>query len=125
MDIYPLKFKDLYKDRIWGGRNLQRYLDKSLPPDDAHIGESWEVVDHRSDSSVIANGTYAGRTLRELREGFGEELVGAHGLEIGRGQVPLLIKFLDSQENLSVQVHPDDAYAAEHENGELGKSEMW
>ncbi len=125
MRAYPLKFTNVFKVRIWGGRNLARVLDKPLPRGDDPIGESWEVVDHRSESSVIANGEYAGRALRSLREEFGDALVGAHGLKLGRGQVPLLIKFLDAQEVLSVQVHPNDAYAAEHENGELGKAEMW
>jgi mannose-6-phosphate isomerase len=125
MELYPLKFENLYKDRIWGGRNLERYLNKPLPPGDARIGESWEVADHRSETSVVANGPLKGATLRRLREEFGEELVGAHGLELGRGQLPLLIKFLDAQDVLSAQVHPDDEYAALHENGELGKTEMW
>ena len=125
MKLYPLKFENVFKERIWGGRNLERVLDKPLPPGDAPIGESWEVVDHRSDSGVIANGTYKGRTLTDLRKEFGEELVGAHGLALGRGQLPLLIKFLDARDELSVQVHPGDDYANEHENGELGKTEMW
>lgn len=124
-EAYPLKFENLYKERIWGGRNLERVLDKPLPSGEDPIGESWEVADHRSDSSVVANGAYKGRTLKALREEFGEDLVGAHGLELGRGQVPLLIKFLDAQDVLSVQVHPDDEYADKNENGELGKTEMW
>ena len=125
MEWYPIKFENVFKERIWGGRNLQRVLDKPLPPGDALIGESWEVVDHRSEASVVSNGPLKGRTLRELREAHGAELVGEHGLALGRGQVPLLVKFLDAQEVLSVQVHPDDDYANEHEHGELGKTEMW
>lgn len=125
MELYPLKFDNLFKERIWGGRNLQTYLDKPLPPGDDPIGESWEISDHRSDSSVVANGVYKGRNLSQLREAFGADLVGQHGLELGRNQVPLLIKFLDAQDVLSVQVHPDDDYANKNENGELGKTEMW
>lgn len=125
MELYPLKFENVFKERIWGGRNLQRVLDKPLPPGDDPIGESWEVVDHRSESSVVANGTYRGNSVKSLREEYGEDLVGRRGLELGRGQVPLLVKFLDAQDVLSVQVHPDDEYANEHENGELGKTEMW
>jgi mannose-6-phosphate isomerase len=125
MELYPLKFRDIYKERIWGGRNLERFLNKTLPPGDAPIGESWEVADHRSETSVVANGAYEGWTLRRLREEFGADLIGEHGLALGRGQLPLLIKFLDAQDVLSVQVHPDDEYAGKFENGELGKTEMW
>jgi mannose-6-phosphate isomerase len=125
MEVYPLKFENIFMERIWGGRNLARYLDKPLPPGDEPIGESWEVADHRSESSVVANGAYQGRKLQDLGKEYGEELVGKHGLELGRDQVPLLVKFLDAQDVLSVQVHPEDDYAAQHENGELGKTEMW
>ncbi|HEY3282861.1 MAG TPA: type I phosphomannose isomerase catalytic subunit [Armatimonadota bacterium] len=121
---YPLIFQDTFKERVWGGQTLRKLLGKGVPPG-RPIGESWEIVDHRSDSSVVANGPYAGRTLSDLRVQFGPELVGEAPLALGRGQLPLLLKFLDAREDLSVQVHPKDDYAFKHENGELGKTEMW
>ncbi|HPT97993.1 MAG TPA: class I mannose-6-phosphate isomerase, partial [Armatimonadota bacterium] len=124
MDVYPLRFSDLFMERVWGGRGLERVLGKTLPPE-KRIGESWEVSDQPGAMSAVRNGAYAGLTLGELRERFPEELMGPRGLAMGRGRFPLLIKFLDCEDRLSVQVHPDDAYAAAHEGGSLGKTEMW
>lgn len=121
---YPIKLFDILKERIWGGRRLACILGKTLP-EGRSIGESWEVSDRENDVSVVANGPYAGTRLSELRKQWGEELIGGHGLEAGRGRVPLLIKFIDASEVLSVQVHPDNDYAAEHHPGELGKTEAW
>lgn len=124
MQSYPLKFEPILQERVWGGEGLARVLGKPVPSG-AKIGESWEVADHPSAISVVCNGVYAGTRLDHLRERFGAQLVGEHPLTVGRGRLPLLIKFLDCQDRLSVQVHPEDAYAATHEDGSLGKTEMW
>ncbi|HHX40385.1 MAG TPA: class I mannose-6-phosphate isomerase [Armatimonadetes bacterium] len=124
MDVYPLRFSDLFMERVWGGRGLERVLGKLLPPE-KRIGESWEVSDQPGAMSAVCNGVYAGLPLSALRERFPEELLGPRGLAMGRGRFPLLIKFLDCEDRLSVQVHPDDAYAGANEGGSLGKTEMW
>lgn len=124
MTLYPLKFRPILQERVWGGDLLAKALGKPVPPG-AKIGESWEVADHPSAVSVVCNGAYAGERLDVLRQRFGADLVGERPLAKGRGRLPLLIKFLDCADRLSVQVHPDDAYAATHEQGSLGKTEMW
>ncbi len=127
MDLYPLKFEPIYKEKVWGGRGLER-LGKTLPGDaDTPIGESWELADMPAeaggDSSRITNGPLAGKTLREAIGRFGEELLG--GLPLNeQGLFPLLVKFLDARENLSVQVHPPAAYVANHPETHL-KNEAW
>ena len=130
--LYPLKFKPRFLEKIWGGRKLETVLNKPLPANQL-IGESWELydfppghIDASSDwtSSVVANGPLAGRTLHSLVEEFGRALLGNVPLVPPHGQFPILIKFLDAKENLSVQVHPDEAYAAQHPDAHL-KSEAW
>ncbi len=123
--LYPLKFRYILKEKVWGGRRLERLLGKKLP-EGSPIGESWEVSDHGEDTTVVANGALAGRSLHELAEEFPEELMGEKGMSAAGGRFPLLLKFIDASEVLSVQVHPDDEYAAMHEaEGELGKTEAW
>lgn len=118
--LYPLKFQPIFKERVWGARNMERLYRKALPPR-VPIGESWEITDRPGDVSVIANGALAGRDLHWLMENHGGELLGnASALN---GRFPLLIKILDAQENLSLQVHPPAAKAAELK-GEP-KTEMW
>src|SRR6185369_15787630 len=114
----PLQFLPIYKRLIWGGRRLATLLYKHLPPGDDYA-ESWEVADHEPDVSVVVNGPLAGKTLRELLESFGIKLTGA---ELDR--FPLLIKFLDANQTLSVQVHPDDRLARAMAN-DSGKTEAW
>ncbi len=121
--LYPIKFKPLYKDYIWGGRNLET-LGKTLPAAGI-VAESWEVSCHKNGSSIIANGEYEGTTLPDLLGQLGRKLVGNSLLQKDVDKFPLLIKFIDAEDNLSVQVHPDDVYAFENENGEYGKNEMW
>jgi mannose-6-phosphate isomerase len=118
--LYPLTFHPIFKERVWGGGNLERVFQKELPPD-VPIGESWEISDRSEDESVIANGTLAGKSLRWLMENHRSELLGASTAEAGR--FPLLIKILDCQETLSVQVHPPPAVAARL--GGEPKTEMW
>src|ERR1043166_8897965 len=118
--LYPLKFIPIFKERIWGGRNIERLYGKKLPPDVA-IGESWEITDRPGDVSQIQNGPLAGKSLRWLMEEHTAELLGpARGTG---GRFPLLIKILDAREKLSIQVHPPANMA-----GKLGgepKTEMW
>jgi len=121
--LYPLKFKPLYKDYIWGGRNLAS-LGKVLPPEGI-VAESWEISCHRNGSSIVANGAYEGTSLPELINSLGRAVIGTDLPQKDVDKFPLLIKFIDAQNNLSVQVHPDDAYANANENGEYGKNEMW
>jgi mannose-6-phosphate isomerase len=118
--FYPLTFQPIFKERVWGGRNLQRLYRKPLPPD-VPIGESWEITDRPEGVSVIANGPLAGRTLRWLMEQPGPALLGAAPAPGGR--FPLLVKILDAEDQLSLQVHPPAAIAARL--GGEPKTEMW
>lgn len=131
MSLYPLKFRPRLVEKIWGGRKLQAVLGKELPAG-INVGESWElydfppgVVDKSDDwvSAVIANGPLAGKTLHWAVEEYGPQLLGDVPLA-GAGQFPVLIKFLDAREDLSVQVHPDEAYARRHPEAHL-KTEAW
>ncbi len=108
MATHPLKFVPILKHRIWGGQALKTVLGKPCPPDDT-IGESWELADLPDDKSVVDGGPMAGRTLDQLVEEWGTDLYGR--AELFQGSFPLLIKFLDAQTDLSVQVHPDPAMA--------------
>jgi mannose-6-phosphate isomerase len=121
--LYPLKFKPLYKDYVWGGRNLAS-LGKKLPPAGI-VAESWEIACHKNGTSIIANGEYEGMTLPELIGRYGRKIVGNALPDKDVEKFPLLVKFIDAENNLSVQVHPDDEFAQAYENGEYGKNEMW
>ena len=124
-DLYPLTFKPVLKDYIWGGRNLETAFGRSLPPN-KNIAESWEIAAHKDGQSVVTDGVYAGLTLGELHDKLGIDLIGTRNQWAQeRNKFPLLIKLLDANRPLSVQVHPDDAYARAHEGNELGKTEMW
>jgi mannose-6-phosphate isomerase len=118
--LYPLRFHPIFKERIWGGRNLERLYNKALPAG-GKFGESWEIVDREDENSVVANGPLAGKTLRWLMEEHGEEILGPIASEHDR--FPLLAKILDAQEKLSLQVHPSDD-AAKELGGEP-KTEFW
>ena len=119
MDLYPMKLKPVLKNILWGGMRLASDYGKSENKNQK-IAESWELAVHRNGVSTIENGEYAGMTLEELF--LLEKSIVSPGYKSDR--FPLLVKFIDAAENLSVQVHPDDAYAAKHEN-ESGKTEMW
>ena len=121
MKVYPLKFDSLFKEKVWGGENMARVLGKRLPPG-ARIGESWEVSGYGDDVSIVANGPYRGMGLHRMAADFGEALIGT---DVPRGRFPLLFKFVDAADRLSVQVHPDDAYARRREHGASGKTEAW
>lgn len=118
--LYPLTFQPIFKDRVWGGRRLEQLYGKALPPG-VPIGESWEITDRPEGVSVITNGPLAGRDLRWLMEHHPRELLGDSRPCAGR--FPLLVKILDAQEKLSLQVHPPAHKAAEL-RGEP-KTEMW
>lgn len=124
MNVCPLVFEPIYRPKVWGGRNLARLLNKPLPsPDDQPIGESWEIADLPDAQSVVARGPMKGRTLHSLVEEWGADLLGRAPLAAGR--FPLLIKFLDASQPLSIQVHPDDTTAARAGLAPIGKHEAW
>ena len=121
--LYPLKFKEVYKDYLWGGRNLEQ-IGKHLPVKGI-VAESWEISAHPHGLSIIANGPLAGKNLPELFEAYPNELLGESFAAYSKGRFPLLIKFIDACDRLSVQVHPDDTQARRLEPGESGKNEIW
>ena len=118
--LYPIRLEASLHETIWGGRKLERDGWKTLPPSVA-IGEAWET----EVSTIVQNGPYAGKTLGALVEELGAALLGAQSIAIYGNRFPLLAKFIDANAKLSVQVHPDDTYAAQHEGGKLGKTEFW
>jgi len=120
MDIYPLKFQAIYKERIWGGQKLWSFFGKDLPAD-KKIGESWELADVGEDKSVIVNGPLAGETIASAIEKLGEAITGDPNYQ---PPFPLLIKILDAQDILSVQVHPDGVTCQRTGKGEP-KTECW
>jgi mannose-6-phosphate isomerase len=119
--LYPLTFRPVFKERVWGGRELERLYGKQLPPSTV-IGESWEISDRPGDASVVANGPLAGKDLRWLMENHAREILGG-AKATPEGRFPLLCKILDAREKLSLQVHPPADKAAELK-GEP-KTEMW
>jgi mannose-6-phosphate isomerase len=119
--LYPLTFHPIFKERIWGGREIEKLYGKKLPLGKV-IGESWEISDRPGDESVIANGKFAGKNLRWLMENHARELLG-DAKPASENRFPLLIKILDAREKLSLQVHPPASKAAELK-GEP-KTEMW
>src|SRR5690242_13685581 len=119
MSLPPLRFTPILREYLWGGRRLGTDLGKPTGGGD-HYAESWEVVDHGKDQSVVAEGPLTGTTLYTLVIDEGEALLGRHH---SRPQFPLLLKFLDCQKVLSVQVHPNDEQAAKLDPPDLGKTE--
>jgi len=121
--LYPLKFQTIYKDKIWGGQKIKTYLHKdfgNLP----NCGETWEISGVKSDVSVVAGGPLKGERLDELLEQFKGDLVGGKVYAHFGNIFPLLVKFIDANEDLSIQVHPDDELAKKRHNS-FGKTEMW
>ncbi len=121
IDPYPLRLQPFFRDYLWGGRKLQTVLGKELPLDGIWA-ESWEIVDHPEHSSLITNGTLAGKSLAQLTHEHPDWLFGN---VTQSNSLPLLLKYLDCQRVLSVQVHPDDAYATRMTPPDLGKTEAW
>ncbi|MFI5160355.1 MAG: type I phosphomannose isomerase catalytic subunit [Sphingobacteriales bacterium] len=121
--LYPLKFKTIYKDKIWGGQKIKTYLHKdfgNLP----NCGETWEISGVKSDVSVVAEGPLEGQSLADLLEKYKDQLVGKKVYEHFGNTFPLLVKFIDANDDLSIQVHPDDEMAKIRHNS-FGKTEMW
>lgn len=119
--LYPLRFHPVFKRYLWGGRRLGTVLGKPIGPGD-DFAESWEAADHPQGQSVVVNGNLAGTTLHELVTTRGEELLGRHAPQ---ERFPLLFKYLDCHQDLSVQVHPDDEAAAKLTPPDYGKTEAW
>ena len=122
MLFYPLLFKPIFKERIWGGTKLKEVLNKSY--DGSQIGESWELSTVENDISVVANGAFEGMNLNQLIEKYPTEVLGIKSIQHFGNNFPLLFKFIDAKEDLSIQVHPNDVLAKERHNS-FGKTEMW
>ncbi len=120
MNTYPLKFHPIYKERIWGGRRLAEVFGKDLPAG-MKVGESWELADLPDDKTVIANGELAGMTMGVAANKYPAEIMGSKAFV---GAFPLLLKLLDAQDVLSVQVHPDEETCRRMGKGEP-KTECW
>ena len=120
--MYPIKFKPILKERLWGGTKLKTIFNKPIETD--ITGESWEISAVKGDVSVVANGDFAGRTLQDLIDSYPEELLRKHVHEKFGTEFPILIKFIDAREDLSIQVHPNDELAKIRHNS-FGKTEMW
>jgi mannose-6-phosphate isomerase len=123
MMLYPLKFTPIFKDKIWGGQKIKTVLGRDfgeLP----NAGESWDISGVEGNESIVCNGALAGNSLAELVEVYMGDLVGDKVYAKNGNQFPLLVKVIDANDALSIQVHPDDAYAARVEN-DRGKTEMW
>lgn len=120
--LYPLTFSPIFKEVIWGGHDILPF--KGLEATAEKIGESWEISHVEGNVSVVNNGDLAGISLEELIQRYPTELLGAKVYERFGERFPLLIKFIDAKDNLSIQVHPDDKLAGERHNS-FGKTEMW
>lgn len=120
--LYPLTFEPLLKEIIWGGQDIRPF--KGLAPSEQKIGESWEISHVDDNYSVVANGSLRGENLDTLFKTYGARLVGKSVLSRFPERFPLLIKFIDAQDNLSIQVHPDDTLGMARHNS-FGKTEMW
>ncbi|MHC4294675.1 MAG: type I phosphomannose isomerase catalytic subunit [Planctomycetota bacterium] len=122
-NVYPLKFQPIYKEKIWGGRNLARLFGRDLP-EGKKIGESWELADLPEGLSIVANGPAAGKTLTELTGQWGPHLLG-RAKPSPDGRFPLLLKLLDANDILSLQVHPDEKAVEEIGDEAVLKTECW
>ena len=116
--MYPIKFKSLYYDKVWGGRDLENFR-SDIP--EGNIGESWDIACHNNGTGIVENGEFKGMSFKELLEKHGDEIMGNYNKE---EKFPLLVKLINSKEKLSVQVHPGDEYAKINE-GDNGKTEAW
>lgn len=123
MALYPLKFKAQLFHKIWGGHTIAQWY-SHVPADYENVGEAWVLSDVEDAPTVVINGPHKGELLRDLIEVYMGDLVGTNVYDVFGTQFPLLLKFIDAVDDLSIQVHPDDDYAIEHEHS-LGKTEMW
>ena len=122
MKWYPIKFTPILQEKIWGGTKLNSFFNKPSTLD--NIGESWEISAVKNNISVVANGSLKGKTLQELLENLKDKLVGKSVYEVFKNEFPLLIKFIDANDDLSVQLHPNDILAKKRHDS-FGKTEMW
>ncbi|TYA54759.1 type I phosphomannose isomerase catalytic subunit [Formosa maritima] len=120
--LYPLKFKPILKEKIWGGQKLNTLLNKNSQS--PNIGESWEISDVEGNTSIVANGKLIGLSLKQLLEIYKAELIGTKNYKKFGHTFPLLIKFIDAKADLSIQLHPNDEIASRRHNS-FGKTEMW
>ncbi|WP_315079615.1 mannose-6-phosphate isomerase, class I [uncultured Clostridium sp.] len=116
--MYPIKFENIYYDRIWGGKDFKKFRD-NVP--EGVIGESWDIACHKNGTGKVQNGELKGKSFDEIIKLYGERLLGK---KINQKEFPLLIKLITADDKLSVQVHPNDEYASRVEN-DLGKTEAW
>ena len=121
--MYPLKFDPWLRTMVWGGRKIASY--KGVDTEDDHIGESWELSGVEEHQTPVSNGALRGKTITELVKEYKGRLVGEHVYAANGDEFPLLVKFIDAREDLSIQVHPDDAMALRKHNQPNGKTEMW
>jgi|SRR5690554_1741014 len=121
-NLYPIKFHPILKEKLWGGNKLKTLLNKEshLP----NIGESWEISDVEGDTSLVANGSLENQSLKHLLSTYKADLIGEKNYKQFGNSFPLLIKFIDAKEDLSIQLHPNDELAAKRHNS-FGKTEMW
>lgn len=122
MKLYPLQFNPILKDRIWGGTKLNSYLRKPISSE--NTGESWEISAIENDVSIISNGFFKGKSINELINEFPDAVLGTKIYKQFGKQFPLLFKYLDAREDLSIQVHPNDELAQKRHHS-FGKTEMW
>ncbi|WP_318345840.1 type I phosphomannose isomerase catalytic subunit [Flagellimonas baculiformis] len=122
MDLYPLKFRPILKERLWGGTKLKEVLGKPIESD--ITGESWELSGVKGDISEVANGPLEGTSLEDLIHQQPEAVLGKSVVERFGNDFPILIKFIDAKQDLSIQLHPNDKLAKERHNS-FGKTEMW
>lgn len=121
--LYPLTFDTIFKDKIWGGQKIKTVLDKDFAPL-PNCGETWEISDVEGNVSIVKEGALKGQSLRELVAKYQDKLVGKHVYDTYGNRFPLLIKFIDANDDLSIQVHPNDELAKQRQSG-FGKTEMW
>src|SRR5664279_376632 len=122
-ELYPLKFESVLKEKVWGGSALAAHFNKKSTGSN-HIGESWELSAIADDLSVISNGFLAGNNIEELIEVYMGDITGDQIYEKFGNEFPLLIKFIEAQEDLSIQVHPNNELAKKRHKA-YGKTEMW
>lgn len=122
MSLYPLKFAPILKSIIWGGSDITKF--KGITPEQDGIGESWEISGVEGNVSVVEDGSLEGKNLQEIITAYKDKLVGEKNYNRFGTKFPLLIKFIDARDNLSIQVHPDDELGMKRHNS-FGKTEMW
>ncbi|MGN0202375.1 MAG: type I phosphomannose isomerase catalytic subunit [Candidatus Cryptobacteroides sp.] len=121
--MYPLKFEPIFKTKVWGGERISAY--KGLPSAQRKVGESWEISSVEGSVSVVSGGPLDSCSLTRVMELYGPQVVGERLFAAFGTEFPLLVKFIDAESDLSIQVHPDDATAARLNPGHRGKSELW